>query len=164
MRRILFVVGIFLWAVMSFPRAAGAAMSSKDLIAHARGYDGQAVIFEGELIRGVLPRGDHAWCNLNDGANAIGVWVPRPATAGVRYAGRYQVRGDWIRVQGVFHRACPEHQGALDIHADALLVVRPGGPVPDVLQRSKVFSLAVLLGVLVCLLIFKILNRKRAQP
>jgi hypothetical protein len=132
------------------------------LIADTGEYDGRLVDIEGEVIGAVLPRGDHAWVNLHDGTGAVGVWVGLAAAAEVRYAGQYKVRGDRVRVRGVFHRACPEHQGALDIHARTFTVVAAGGPVAERLDNRKVFALAVLLGVLLCLLTYKLLNRKRA--
>ncbi len=182
--RPLFVIGLFCCALAAAPPAwsavtagelvaaaplaaqppgAGGPVSAEELIAGAREYDGRLVVFEGEVIRAVLPRGDHAWVNLHDGTAAVGVWVPLAATAEVRYAGQYKVRGDWVRVRGVFHRACPEHQGALDIHAEEFTVVAAGGPVAEHLGGGKVFALAVLLGALLCLLTFNLLNRKRAR-
>ncbi len=164
-----FIIGLFVAALAAAPCAAAQPpeaarpVSAEELLNGARGYDGELVEFEGEVIRAVLPRGDHAWVNLHDGTAAIGVWVPLAATAEVRYAGTYKVRGDRVRVRGVFHRACPQHQGALDIHAVRFTVVAAGGPMEERLDRGKVFLLAVLLGVLSCLLIYDLLSRKRAR-
>jgi len=161
-KTLFFIIGLLGVALAAVPPAAGQLLTAEELFAGARDHDGEVVEFEGEAIRAVLPRGDHAWVNLYDGTGAIGVWVPLEATVEVRYAGTYKVRGDRVRVRGVFRRACPEHQGALDIHADTLAVVAAGGPVEESLDAGKVFALAVLLGVLSCLLIYNLLNRKRA--
>ncbi|MGE5279185.1 MAG: DNA-binding protein [Deltaproteobacteria bacterium] len=164
MKKTLFFILGAAGAALALARpAAGEVLSADELIGAARVYDGRVVDFEGEAIRAVLPRGDHAWINLNDGTAAIGVWVPLAAAAEVRYAGAYKLRGDRALVRGVFHRACPEHQGALDIHAVSFRVAVAGGPLEEHLGRRKVVALAVLLGVLSCLLIFNLLNRKRAR-
>ncbi len=162
-KRLLLGIWVFCCVLAVAPPSAWPGVTAEELVTNARAHDGEMVVFEGEVIRAVLPRGDHAWINLHDGTTAIGVWVPLAATAEVRYAGQYKVRGDRVRVRGVFHRACPEHQGALDIHAEELTVVATGGPVTEYLGGGKAFALAVLLGVLLCLLTFNLLNRKRAR-
>jgi hypothetical protein len=136
------------------------SLTSTELIKNAKQYDDKVVVYEGELIGSVLKRGQFAWLNLNDGENAVGVWVPLAAAQAVRYAGNYKSRGDWIRVSGIFRRACPEHGGGLDIHAQAISVLREGASVSEVLYRKKVFFLFLLLGVLACLLIIHILKMR----
>ena len=97
--------------------AADAAVSSTDLIEDAKALDGQAVVYGGEVIGDVLPRGDHTWLNISDGVNAIGIWLETQAVDPSTTPGRYGQQGDTVRVTGVFHRACREHGGDMDIHA-----------------------------------------------
>jgi hypothetical protein len=139
------------------------ALSSGELITDAKLFDGQEVAYAGELIGSVLGRGDFVWLNLNDGANALGVWATRSMAQNIRRAGSYGVRGDWIGVIGVFHRACIEHGGGLDIHARSLIMLQEGSVVHEIITRKKVLLLSLFLGVLACLLIIHILQTRRSS-
>ncbi|MFB3919671.1 MAG: DNA-binding protein [Candidatus Velamenicoccus archaeovorus] len=158
-------LGFCLAAVVVFlaPGRLCHAASSQELITEAKLFDGAHVLYGGEIIGEVLRRGDHAWINVYDGDNAVGVWVPAALTEKIKHAGSYKCSGDRIRVHGIFHRACPEHGGALDIHAQDLLVVEPGRQVLEELDSRKILVLAVLLGVLICLLMVRIFLKKRAR-
>lgn len=138
-------------------------ISSDELIANAKAYDGQEVVFQGEAIGDVLKRGDFVWLSVNDGSNAISVWMPRAMAANITYVGRYGVDGDRVDVAGVFQRACPQHGGALDIHARTIEVEKKGGLRSEVLERRKIMVLVVLLGVLACLLTIHIFAQRRSS-
>lgn len=154
---------LFLAAMLALILCAGRseAMTSDELIAHAKVHDGQEVQYEGEPIGSVLKRGDFVWLNVNDGSNAIAVWMPQAAVSIVRLIGGYGIEGDRVEIAGVFHRACPQHGGALDIHAHTMTVLRDGRVKPEILGRWKVMILIVLLGVLACLLILHIFVQRR---
>jgi hypothetical protein len=139
------------------------AASSQELIIEAKLFDGAHVLYGGEIIGEALRRGDHAWLNVYDGNNAIGVWVPSVLLENVKHTGGYKWLGDRIRVHGIFHRACPEHGGALDIHAQDLLVAEPGQLIIEDLSSRKILILVALLGVLICLLMVRIFLKKRAH-
>jgi hypothetical protein len=139
------------------------ASSSRELIEEAALFDGAHVVYSGEVIGEVLRRGDHAWLNIHDGANAIGVWIAQERLNGVVFAGGYKTQGDIVNVHGIFHRACHEHGGALDIHAQDLLVMTPGHAVEEGLEYHKIFIMFVSLGALICLLILRIFLKKRKQ-
>ncbi|MBI5873997.1 MAG: DNA-binding protein [Candidatus Omnitrophica bacterium] len=157
---ICFLLGIWNLGVVT---VFAQSISSADLIANAKAHDGKIVEYEGELIGSVLGRGDFVWLNLNDGANAIGVWAPCSMAQDIRRAGSYGVRGDWLGVSGVFHRACVEHGGGLDIHAYGLIVLQEGSVVHETITRKKVLLLSLFLGVLACLLIIHILQTRRSS-
>ena len=57
-------------------------------------------------------------------------------------AGYYQF-GDTIRVKGIFHKNCPEHNGESDIHAQALAVIKKGGKKPEYISVKKKEMLAL---------------------
>ncbi len=158
-------LGFYLVAVVIF-LAMGRlchAASSQELIAEAKLFDGAHVLYGGEIIGEALRRGDHAWINVYDGDNAIGVWVPTALAEKIEHTGSYKCSGDRIRVHGIFHRACPEHGGGLDIHAQDLLVVEPGQPIIEDLSSRKILILVALLGVLICLLTVRIFLKKRVR-
>ena len=157
------LVGLFAVFLTTTGVAPCEAASSQELIQEANIFDGAHVVYSGEVIGEILRRGDHAWLNIHDGANAIGVWIAQERLNGVTCAGGYKTQGDIVNVHGIFHRACPEHGGALDIHAQDLLVMEPGGPVVEKLDPKKIFILFALWGMLICLLILRIFLKRRKR-
>jgi hypothetical protein len=109
-------------------QAAPAAAELAGLIENAAALDGRTVVFEGEAIGGALVRGGMAWINLGQTGGAIGVWTTAATAASIGVFGSYAARGDRLRVRGVFRRACPEHGGDMDIHAESVEALVPGGP------------------------------------
>jgi hypothetical protein len=135
-------------------------ISSSELIDKAKEYEGKTVVYEGEVIGEVMARGDFAWVNLYDGNNAIGIWLPKNLTQDIVYAGGYQSQGDRLEVVGVFQRACPEHGGDLDIHAQAVRKTDSGRLSLEKLNLAK-RNLALILGaVLVLIWILSLLRRR----
>jgi hypothetical protein len=138
---------VFLPLLCLLTGAVSAQVTSTELIEKAADFDGREVEFRGEAIGDPMRRGDHAWINVNDGGNAVGVWADATAAAAVRLYGSYRVRGDTILVRGVFHRSCPEHGGDLDIHASEITFLLPGGSVAHPVKVLSLVVSALLLGV-----------------
>lgn len=136
------------------------AVSSVELIEKAKELDGQEVVYEGEVIGEVMTRGEYSWVNLNDGLNAVGVWMGNNSLSLIYFAGDYKSRGDWLQVRGVFNRACRLHGGDLDIHAEEVVKLRSGRLVKHRLVPEKKRIVLILAGVCVCLLIGQLLSRK----
>ena len=105
-------------------------------------------------------RADYAWINVNDGQSAIGVWLDKSLTKEILYTGSYKSKGDWLEITGIFHRACLEHGGDLDIHAQAIRKIRPGRQILERLNLSKRNLVFVLLGVLCLVWILQQLKHK----
>jgi hypothetical protein len=124
------------------------AISSTELINNAKQFDGKQVVYEGEVIGDVMLRGDYAWINVNDSNKAIGVWVKASLAKAISYTGSYKSKGDWIEVVGIFNRACPEHGGDLDIHAQSLRKISSGRYIQERLNPGKRDQAVVLLGIL----------------
>ena len=96
----------------------------------------------------ILDRGEYSWINLNDGDNAIGIWCKSSMTAPVKFIGDYKNHGDVLEVEGVFHRACSEHGGELDIHAVRVSVVSPGYPTRERVNTGRInFSIALFICI-----------------
>lgn len=113
---------------------ADTVVTAARLIREAAAFDGKKVAIVGEAVGDVMERGSHAWlCVLDDGT-AIGVWADSAALPARLAIGGYGARGDTVRVSGVFHRACGDHGGDLDIHLAAMERLAPGSqmahPVP----------------------------------
>ena len=139
------------------------AVSSTELINKSRDYDGKAVVYQGEVIGDVMARGEFAWINLNDGKNAIGVWIKKDLTSSIAYTGAYKTGGDVVEVTGVFHRSCLDHGGDLDIHAQNLRRIEGGKDLEEKLSARRVKASWGLGAMVIILWITKLLNKLRKQ-
>ena len=135
--------------------------SSTELINKAKEYDGKSVVYAGEVIGDVMARGDFVWVNVNDGENAIGIWLSREFAGEIQFTGSYRDKGDRLEIAGVFHRGCIQHGGDMDIHAQDIRKISPGGPVRGELDTGKRNFTFVLFGVLCLVLIF--VRRQRSK-
>jgi hypothetical protein len=132
-----------------------------DLINNAETYDKQTVTVEGEAIGEVLERGDYAWVNINDGTNAIGIWMPEADAKMIEVFGDYKRVGDTLQITGVFSRSCTEHGGDLDIHCTSLEIVKNGYMVKYKIPDTKVIAAAGLLFIAsaIAYVYFKVLRK-----
>ncbi len=146
MRRFLVAMVVFIAISGGMCDAAAQAATSNDLIVHDKAYDGAKVVFAGEAIGDIMKRGDFAWANLNDGSDAIGVWIPYALAKDIIYTGSYKTVGDTVEVVGIFHRACPEHGGDLDIHAQAMRILKLGKVTPEKLSTKRTNIAIILLA------------------
>ena len=119
-------------------------VDSNTLIEQATAMNGQRILYTGEVIGDILPVGDYEWLNISDGSNAIGVWLPRSLGENVQIAGRYNTQGDIVQIEGLYHRACPEHGGDLDIHADKVTLLKRGEAVVHAVSPWKLWLGGVL--------------------
>jgi len=124
-----------------------------DLIEQSAVRDDAEVTVQGEAIGEALERGDHVWINLNDGTNAIGIWTTRDAAQQIRVYGDYKHRGDIVRVTGIFHRACTEHGGDVDIHCSNIQIVESGHIITEKVADTTVPAAAVLLVITLSLIL-----------
>lgn len=128
---------------LCFARAAFAAgegqrpVSCAALIDHGRDYDGKEILFQGEAIGEPMRRGDHAWVNVLDGSGAMGAWMPAADVASFAHYGSYREKGDLVALCGVFHRACPDHGGDMDIHVESIEVLARGHAQAHPVGRSE---------------------------
>ena len=163
MHRLKFVF-LALFLLFSFSAAAmGEELSSNLMIEQARAYDASEISYSGEVIGDILNAGNHVWLNVSDGSNAIGIWAGKALASEVQTAGRYSQHGDEIRVLGTFNRACPEHGGDMDIHAESIMLLRRGNPVNHEVREWKVWLAAILtIGAAVC--VASLLVRASRKP
>ncbi len=153
------LLGIVFLGGQSFAQA----VSSADLIQNAKDYDGKTVVYIGEVIGEVMARGEYAWVNLNDGKNALGVWVKKDLAGLIAHTGSYKNIGDLVEVVGEFRRSCLDHGGDLDIHAQSLSLIKSGYGVADTLSARKLKAAYSLGTILIILWTYSILVRPRKQ-
>lgn len=135
-------------------------ISSTELIKNAKQYDGKTVVYEGEVIGDVMVRGQYAWVNMNDGNNAIGIWMNKDLARGIEYTASYSAKGDWVEVTGVFSRSCLQHGGDLDIHAQLVRRISPGRLVKEKINIDKRNQAIIFLGAVVLIWILSLLKKK----
>lgn len=136
------------------------SISSSELINNAKQYDGKTITYSGEVIGDVMSRGEFAWVNINDGQNALGVWMSAALAQEVKFTGNYKAWGDRLEIVGVFHHACLEHGGDLDIHARFLRKIADGRMVKEKLNFDKASLSFILLGALFLIWILTLFKRK----
>ncbi len=152
---------IILFLVFSSQRNSfSQSLSSNELIKNAKEYDGKVIIYSGEVIGDVMLRGEFAWVNINDGENALGVWMSAALAQEIRFTGNYKSRGDRLEIAGVFHRACLEHGGDLDIHARSLRRIADGRMAKENLSFDKVNLSLVIFGALFLIWILTLFKHK----
>lgn len=89
--------------------------------------DGSTVLFEAEAIGEALRApGGMRWVNLGADGTAIGVVMTAEAADAIGVFGDYGHTGDVLRVEGTFQRACDEHGGDRDVHAQRVDILVPG--------------------------------------
>ena len=137
-----------------------ADLSSADLIAHAKDYNAKTIVYRGEVIGDVMLRGDHAWINIHDGVNAIGVWVNAALVKDIQFGGSYKSAGDKVEITGIFNHACLEHGGDLDIHGQAIRMIKAGEEIKRLPDKGKINLAIVLCGVIISLWILTLFLRK----
>lgn len=159
MKKLSLVILFLVFSVPAFDCYAQ-PISSAELINNAKLYDGKVVNYEGEVIGDIMKRGDYAWINVNDGKNAIGIWINSGLVKDISYTGSYKSVGDGIEVTGVFRRVCPEHGGDLDIHAQSLRKTGAGRYLQEKVNVDKRNQLFIFLGIIGLIWISKLLRLK----
>jgi len=130
-------------------------ISSTELINNAKFYDGKIVVYTGEVIGDMMVRGEYAWINVNDGNNAIGIWIKRELIGDILYTGNYQQKGDLVEIKGKFNRACVEHGGDLDIHAQSIIKISSGSKIPHLVNKKEINLILGLTGIIVVVLLLR---------
>jgi hypothetical protein len=150
-------LALSLWATATWPALA---VTSNDLIEQPERWDRKEVTYRGEVIGDVMRRGRTAVLNVSDGTYALGVWVPVRAAGEIGLTGRHGIKGDVVEVRGVYYRACPEHGGDPDLHAESLTVVEPGRRLRQPFHWRELYAALVLLVVALVL----VEAERRRQP
>jgi len=131
------------------------------LVENAEAMDGQTVTVTGEALGEAMERGAHAWVNINDGSNAMGIWMPLDDAQRIKIFGDYKHIGDQLQVTGVFNQACAQHGGDVDIHSDSITVVATGYATTEAVPALKIIIGTMLgcLAVLIGLIYLKIIKK-----
>lgn len=134
-----------------------------DLIENSIKYNNKEFKIKGEAIGEKMERGDHGWVNINDGTNAIGIWLTEDQLKEIEVLGDYKHKGDVIEVIGEFHRDCKEHGGDVDVHAKSIVKLTRGKIDIPVVDRSRIItSMVIITSTLVLTIIYLNIRKKRS--
>lgn len=155
MYKIIKTVVLVMAVILLLPISAKAAEKTtkkieiNELVNHAKEMDGKIITIEGEAIGEPMNRGSYTWVNVNDGTNAIGIWVEKSEAKKIHYYGNYKYKGDTLKITGVFSRACATHGGEADIHSKTINVVKKGyHTVANVtIEKSMIASILSIIAV-----------------
>lgn len=152
---------------------------STTLVEDARDWDGRVVTFTGEAIGEAMRRGPMAWIHLNDDAygladradarlsgsnGGIGVWIDSRLASRIALFGDYAHHGDLIEVSGIFHAACTQHGGDMDIHGHTLRIARPGYEVALPIGRPRLRAAGMLVALTALLFLARAILRRQGKP
>jgi hypothetical protein len=155
-----YVLIILFWLFNLTATTFAQSLSSQELIKNAKDYDGKLITYSGEVVGDLMRRGGFAWVNIHDGENALGVWVNFALCKEINFTGKYETHGDSLEVVGVFHQACVEHGGDLDIHAQSMRKLGNGRMAKDKLNSDKVNASLILLGIILVVWILTLFKHK----
>lgn len=143
---------------MTFAVSAEENISLNDLIERYKQYNNKTVVVTGEVIGEQMKRGEYSWININDGTNAMGIWIKNDLAENIKIFGSYKNKGDIIQVKGVFHINCVEHGGDIDIHTDSLSIVERGYNIFHPIQSTKkiVASILTIISMILIFLYYRV--------
>jgi len=149
MRKILKICVLILLLILPFSLNAYAAQRTdiNSLIENAKALDNKEVTVQGEAIGEMMNRGEYSWVNINDGTNAIGIWMKTADAKQVTNFGDYKHKGDTVRITGIFRRACAEHGGEADIHSETFEIAANGNTVAERIPSGKLIAAAFMVPI-----------------
>ncbi|MCM8762085.1 MAG: hypothetical protein NC905_03200 [Candidatus Omnitrophica bacterium] len=121
-------------------------------------YDGKEVIVKGEVVGDIMRDGKSFWINIEDEGFFIGIVINAFQKEKIKYTGRYKIKGDVVKISGVYHLHCPLHSGERDIHAEQFEIIESGYKIPEVIESKRVIGSILLVIITIFLLIYS--NRK----
>ncbi len=126
-------------------------LTSQEIIRKTKYWDGRRVIFKGEAIGDLMPRGDYVWLNVQDDFGTIAIWAPQKMVQMVEYIGDYKNRGDTLEIEGQFFRADPKKGGESYVLAQRIKLIDRGYPTTHTLSPLKIEVTVLLLMAAVVL-------------
>ncbi len=156
------LICLILFFILAFylPDSFSQGLNSNELIKNAKQYNGKPVVYSGEVIGDVMLRNESAWININDGENALSIWISAAWAKEIKFSGSYKLRGDVLEITGIFHSICLEHGGDLDIHAQAIRKIASGRLFGQKLNLDKLNLSLILLGILFVIWILSLFRKK----
>ena len=130
-------------------------------------YDKQTVQVTGEVVGDRITAGDgrHCWLQLASppDSSTVSVYVTNESADKVDTYGAYDRKGTTLQVRGTFNLACPDHDGASDLHAQVVTVTEKGKATPDEFDINAFIPgvVTVMIGLAMMVVFYLLRERQR---
>ena len=130
-------------------------------------YDKQTVQVTGEVVGDRITAGDgrHCWLQLASPSDSstVSVYLTKESADKVDTYGAYGRKGTTLQVRGTFNLACPDHDGASDLHAQVVTVTEKGKATPDEFDINAFIpgAVAVMIGLAMMVVFYLLRERQR---
>ena len=130
-------------------------------------YDKQTVQVTGEVVGDSITAGDgrHCWLQLASPSDSstVSVYLTNESADKVDTYGAYGRKGTTLQVRGAFNLACPDHDGASDLHAQVVTVTEKGKATPDEFDINAFTPgmVTVMIGLAMMVVFYLLRERQR---
>lgn len=130
-------------------------------------YDKQTVQVTGEVVGDRITAGDgrHCWLQLASPSDSstVSVYLTNESADKVDTYGAYGRKGTTLQVRGTFNLACPDHDGASDLHAQVVTVTEKGKATPDEFNINAFIpgAVTVMIGLAMMVVFYLLRERQR---
>ena len=130
-------------------------------------YDKQTVQVTGEVVGDRITAGDgrHCWLQLASPSDSstVSVYLTNESADKVDTYGAYGRKGTTLQVRGTFNLACPDHDGASDLHAQVETVTEKGKATPDEFDINSFIpgAVPVMIGLAMMVVFYLLRERQR---
>lgn len=130
-------------------------------------YDKQTVQVTGEVVGDRVTAGDgrHCWLQLASPSDSstVSVYLTNESADKVDTYGAYGRKGTTLQVRGTFNLACPDHDGASDLHAQVVTVAEKGKATPDEFDINAFTPgmVTVMIGLAMMVVFYLLRERQR---
>ncbi len=130
-------------------------------------YDKQTVQVTGEVVGDRITAGDgrHCWLQLASPSDSstVSVYLTNESADKVDTYGTYGRKGTTLQVRGTFNLACPDHEGASDLHAQVVTVTEKGKAAPDEFDINAFIpgAVTVMIGLAMMVVFYLLRERQR---
>lgn len=130
-------------------------------------YDKQTVQVTGEVVGDRIAAGDgrHCWLQLasHSDSSTVSVYLTNESADKVDMYGTYGRKGTTLQVRGTFNLACPDHDGASDLHAQVVTVTEKGKATPDKFDINAFIPgmVTVMIGLAMMVVFYLLRERQR---
>ena len=130
-------------------------------------YDKQTVQVTGEVVGDRIIAGDgrHCWLQLASPSDSstVSVYLTNESADKVDTYGAYGRKGTTLQVRGTFNLACPDHDGASDLHAQVVTVTEKGEATPDEFDINAFTPgmVTVMIGLAMMVVFYLLRERQR---
>ena len=130
-------------------------------------YDKQTVQVTGEVVGDRITAGDGRNCSLQlaspSDSSTVSFYLTNESADKVDTYGAYGRKGTTLQVRGTFNLACPDHDGASDLHAQVVTVTEKGKATPDEFDINAFTPgmVTVMIGLAMMVVFYLLRERQR---